>query len=244
MTLSSNRTSHDAIEVWPDELPHDPNHRGAGPLPERDLITLCESVTWLTTGKARPSEVLLRLMRRNTGSRRPQGLWCELEEDAVKLVAALRQGDLVAFGQIEGCPHQAIPSDYFLSDVFAEFARNIIAPDPLAFERGTYPEGLPTFRNVRFRRVDLIARLIKSVRPSDEGEPRRFGTIAGQTRCSKWLAYLMRNGPQEAKKSVYADRAIQQFGITQRQFLRAWDNAIAEVQTPDWGRSGRRQKKN
>lgn len=228
---------------WPQDLPNDPNHRGPGPLPMPELISLCEVITWLTTGKARPADVLLRLLRRHNGGRWPPGLWRELEEDAEKLIAGLRRGEFRAYGQLDGGPHEVIPNDYFASDVFAEFAKGLIAPDPLAFERDSYPEGLPTYRNVRFHRTDVFEHLAGEVRADPGSGPSLLATIAGQTRCYRWLVELMERGPQETSKSEYAARARAEFSIAQRQFLRAWDNAIAKVQNPDWGKSGRRRKR-
>lgn len=229
---------------WPDDLPRDPNHRGPGQFPETELITLCEVVTWLSTGKARPAETLRRLMRRHNGRRWPPGLWRELDEDAQKLIVKLRRGEFPAYGQLEGGPHEVIPNDYFASDVFAEFAKDLIAADPLAFNRDTYPEGLPTYRSVRFMRKDVAGVLADEVRPMQGTAPtlKGAGTAAAETRCFNWLVELMRNGPPVRSKKDYQSEAIAEFGMAQRQFLRAWDNAKADTRTLTWGKAGRRPR--
>lgn len=239
---ASHRAMPDCVEDWPDSLPRDPNHWGPASLPDTDLITLCEAVTWLTTGRARPAPVLRRLMDQHHGRRWPRGLWHELEEDAGKLVSALRREDLVAYGQIEGGPHAAIPRSYFDSDVFAEFVLDLIAADPQAWSRGTYPDGLPTYRGVRFRRSELWSAMNEAVRAPDHDVGRGpRGSIAAGTRCRQWLMTLMLTGPPEAPKADYMRQACLMFGVSKRQFTNAWAQARQETGNAAWGRAGRRR---
>ncbi len=122
------------------------------PLPRRDFVTLCELVTWIATGKPLSSAVLKRLMRRHRGTRKPVELWSLLEREADHVQSLLRTGTLEAFGQADGGAHERITVDYLVSDVFADPLHDQIGPDPLAWERGTYPEGLRTYTAVRLQR--------------------------------------------------------------------------------------------
>lgn len=146
--------------------------RNPSPLPGKDLITLCEAVTWLATGKARRSEVVRRLMRRHAGGRQPRELWAEMEGAADRLVSLARSGKLKVYGSVDDAGVSPIPLDYFAIEVFAEFAFDIIAPDPLAFAKGSYQPGLPTYRSVRFFRSDLLAAV-----PTPAGPNRLPGNV-------------------------------------------------------------------
>lgn len=240
--LVSRRAVPGFVSDWLDHGPLDPNHRGALPLPGTDLISLCEAVTWLTTGQARTAPILKRLMHRHHGRRWPRGLWRELEEDADKLVAALRNDSLTAYGQLDDGPHVAIRPEFFMSDVFAEFPNDTIGPDPLAFERGSYPDKLPTYRSVRFRSADLSNALRREVRAPATRSVGRRSTMAGRRRCLNWLVQLMRAGPQEAPRRVYMEEAKRRFAVMDRQFVQVWAQARQEVDSPEWGRAGPKPK--
>jgi hypothetical protein len=65
-------------------------------------------------------------------------------------------------------------------------------------------------------------------------------TVAAETRCRKWLIEQMQNGPGNGRKADYRDRAQQEFGVSERAFIRAWAAAIAQTGS-DLGNPGRRK---
>lgn len=165
----------------------EPNDKGTTaepprhPLPDQDLITYCELVTWLATGRARSADTLKRLMSRHRGQRGPKYLWDSFDHESAGVISILRENNLIAYGSPDGGPHQPIPGDYLINDVYGEPVSDTIGPDPLAWERGSYPEGLATYRNVRFRRSDVL-RLWGKEEPgqeeSAEPEPEQEATLA------------------------------------------------------------------
>ena len=65
-------------------------------------------------------------------------------------------------------------------------------------------------------------------------------TVAAETRCRKWLAALMRQGPSHESKPVYLTKAQKRFGVPERGFKRAWNLAIEETGNTDWRKPGRK----
>ena len=66
-------------------------------------------------------------------------------------------------------------------------------------------------------------------------------TAAGKTKCKAWLVEQMQNGPRAEKKEHYLKEAQQRFRISQRAFIRAWDEANAELGN-GWSKPGRPRK--
>ncbi len=135
------------------------------PLPEKDLITLCEFVTWRATGKARSAAVLRRFMRRHQGQRQATELRASFERAAATVVSLCRKGDLSPNGSVDGNPHEPFSEGYFLSDVYADPMSDSIGLNLLAWARASpYPDENPEeprelsiYRSVRFLRSDLLS---------------------------------------------------------------------------------------
>lgn len=219
-------------------MPHASAEGRPPALPDRALVTLCEVVTWLATGDSQPAATLRQLLKRHQGARRPVHRWRRWETAADTVIETLRRGDIVAYGQLDDGPHEAVPRDYFMSDAFIDFATDSIAPDPLAWEAGTYPERLATYRNVRFWKSDVEQALRHAAGQPQQDPPRRRATVAAGSRCRDWLIGLMKSGPQEQAKIRYQEHAVATYGISTRQFKSAWDQARQEVGNPQWGRPG------
>lgn len=110
------------------------------------------------------------LMKRNRGQRKPKFLWDSLEREAANVIGISRKGLIPLYGSVDGGAHQSIPHEYLVNNVFGEPVLDTIGPDPLAWERGTYPDGIPTYRSVWSLRDEVEAYLAKeSPRGTDSG---------------------------------------------------------------------------
>lgn len=242
------------------------------PLPEKDLISLCEAVTWLATGRAREARTIHRVktcfvrerliqqhaVKRDqlrgkdaqAASSLPQEavrialpLLDALEVASAEILSLIRREVLTAYGRTGDGGRERIPPDYFMSEVYGDYARDLFEADVLAWQRGEFAEELPVFRSVRFRRADLVAAVAPLVADRVGAEQRaRRPTAAAEAKCVRWLVAQMLGGPPQARKDEYCDRALAEFGIDKRQFIRAWDVAKIESGTTTWGKPGRRRK--
>ncbi len=215
---------------------------GPPTVPNRDLISLCEGVTFLATGATRKSATLRRFMGRQGGGREPKGLWNRMEREADVLLSFLRRGDLTAYGSLDSGPIEPVPKDYFVNDVFSEFARDLLAHDPSISEGAFGRTGIPTYRDVRFLRsdfADVANRHFLSIKKRQSSRAKQ--TFAAESRCRKWLIELMKNGDPKSAKAVYQAQATDMFGTGPNQFNRAWAMARSEVGNPMWGKPGRRR---
>jgi hypothetical protein len=60
--------------------------------------------------------------------------------------------------------------------------------------------------------------------------------------CQAWLASLMSKGPPDGTRAEYELGLRSKFGLTQKEFARAWNRAKAERgELHGWGRPGRRK---
>lgn len=211
------------------------------PLPETDLISLSQAVTWLATGRAREARTLKRFRAIEGYIGLPKHLYIALEEASGRIVSLIRNKKLTAFGSRGDGPRELIPRDYFANEVYGDYMRDTFEAELLTWERGDYPEGLPEYRSVRFWRSELLETLTPLVEDIIRAKPSlATRTVAAETRCFEWLVGLMRDGPQREPKTVYSKRAIAEFNVGARQFDRAWSRAKVETGTKEWGRSGRR----
>lgn len=151
-----------------------------------------------------------------TPAKAEEELWRALADDRLKAEGFDRTGMLVE-----------IPSrEWEHLKLFEDGKRDVLRYDALDREE--------PFKNVRFRRIDLL-RLWAP--PSAKA--------SSEVRCRRWLADLMRESPERPKsKSKFKAEALKKFRpISARQFLKAWDAAIEETRAFDWKKVGRPPKK-
>jgi hypothetical protein len=93
----------------------------------------------------------------------------------------------------------------------------------------------PTWTHLQVRKSDLLGRW-----------PRAGSRTQPERECFGWLVELMRASPSGKTKSrnqfmAEAERLFPK--LRKRQFLRAWDKAIAETGAESWSKSGRLARK-
>jgi hypothetical protein len=71
--------------------------------------------------------------------------------------------------------------------------------------------------------------------------PRPTPKARAQSLCFRWLLQQMERSPavRQKSKATYWEEARAQFVMSHRQFLRAWDAAIAESGAEAWAKAGR-----
>lgn len=99
-----------------------------------------------------------------------------------------------------------------------------------------------TWLNATVAENGNLQRLARSANASTKQQ----NTIAGVTECREWLVGMMfKNGqlqPKAKTKTEYRLEAQGLFGISERQFIRAWDDAIEATGASDWSDPGRLAK--
>jgi hypothetical protein len=176
-----------------------------------------------------------------------------------RLVDALMIRKLVAWGYRRHRPANAGDRGLVLS-------KSLVPLDPLVWAQSK-PQGIGQFLqdpagdlnegwlNVSLVRAEVMAWLnatvaengnLQRLARSSNASTKQQNTIASVTECREWLVGMMfKNGqlqPKAKTKTEYRIEAQGIFGISERQFIRAWDDAIEATGASDWSDPGRLAK--